>query len=80
MCLKFSVQLVTLFVDKDCCGEPDILLTADCTINKFVWLKWITRLTSSFHFCVIYQCNADDSVDYCSAKEVRVMLKQYSYE
>ena len=72
MCLKFSVQLATVLVDKDCCGEPDILVTADCTTNKFVQLKWISRLTSRFNFCVRYHCNADDSVDYCSATEVHI--------
>ena len=74
MCFKIdctTAVYVFQFVDKDCCGEPDIQLTANCTTNKYVQLKWTSR-PSRFGFCVRYYCNADDSVDYCLATEVHI--------
>ena len=58
------------FTDRQCCAQPDIQLTANIITDEYVQLKWSANLTESFGFCVLYQCDADDSVDYCKETEV----------
>ena len=58
------------FTDKQCCAQPDIQLIANVITNEFVLLKWSTSLDETYGFCVLYQCDADDSVNYCQKTEV----------
>ena len=57
-------------IEDSCCRTPDIELTAvNRTTSNSVQLKW-ESVESDFGFCVRYDCNADDNVDYCHYEEV----------
>ena len=61
--------IIMISIEDSCCRTPDIeLIAVKCVTNNSVLLKW-ESIESNFGFCVKYDCNADDNVDYCPYQE-----------
>lgn len=66
---------ICILIDKDCCEQPDILLTVNCaTTNGSVELQWESPVGSFFGFCVNYECSTNANVDYCNGTEVEYII------
>ena len=71
------ISYICILIDKDCCKQPDIPLTVNCTTTDgSVKLQW-EAIESWFGFCLYYECSTDVNVDYCNGIEVQYITNYF---